>query len=81
MFTLLIYLNGAWRESTDGGALRIHVPAHTAEGEAPAGTTPCVDVYPHAGTVVLFRSDVVMHEVRPAHKPRFAASMWFHRRA
>ncbi len=48
--------------------------------EGAPDATPCVDVFPHSGTLVLFRADHVLHEVRPAFRERFACSMWFHHR-
>lgn len=74
--TCLLYLNEEWHAAVHGGALRIHLPV-VAEGEGVAGCTSCVDVPPHAGTLVLFRADKTLHEVRPAFRPRFAVSIWF----
>jgi SM-20-related protein len=62
-----LYLNPDWDES-DGGALRLY------EGER------SFDVYPHAGTFVLFRSDAIVHEVLPAQRERFSLTGWFKRR-
>lgn len=63
-----LYLNPNWDER-DGGALRLY------EGEQH------IDVYPHAGTFALFRSDVIVHEVLPATRERFSLTGWFKRRS
>lgn len=74
--TCLLYLNEEWNAAVDGGALRVYPPV-VFEGEALPGCSACVDISPRAGTMVLFRADKVLHEVRPAHRPRYACSMWF----
>jgi hypothetical protein len=35
-----------------------------------------VDIAPRAGRLVLFRSDALLHEVRPALRHRYALSLW-----
>lgn len=78
-FTVLLYLNKAWHDADDGGALRLHVPPEVSEVDCSRQASPVVDVYPHAGAIVIFRSDRIMHEVRPATKHlRFACSIWVH---
>ena len=49
--TVVTYLNPNWKQA-DGGALRVHPPKG-----------PARDVYPQAGRMVLFYSDVIAHEV------------------
>ena len=77
LLTLVCYLNQDWDPRVDGGALRVHVPAPVA---AAAGlqpeTTPFVDVFPSAGTLAIFRSDRVLHEVRPPKQARYAVTVW-----
>lgn len=63
----VLFLNPGWR-SEDGGALRLHLE------------TGGVDVSPEAGTLVVFRSELVWHEVLPASAPRFSATGWYRRR-
>jgi len=63
-----LYLNSGWREE-DGGQLRLHV------GERQ------VEIFPRAGTFVIFRSDNVPHEVEPASQDRFSLTGWFRRRS
>lgn len=63
-----LYLNPNWDEA-DGGALRLY------EGQY------SIDVYPHAGTLAIFRSDAIYHEVLPATRERFSLTGWFKRRS
>lgn len=78
LLSLVLYLNDAWDGARDGGALRIHLPEAVAraEGFEPERQTPYVDVYPRAGMLAVFRSDRVLHEVRPPERPRFALTVW-----
>ena len=80
LLTMVTYLNTAWDERTGGGELRLFVPEDVAaaEGCVPAGMAGLVDVVPRADTVVIFRSDLVLHEVRPANQQRLAATLWLH---
>ncbi len=63
-----LYLNPNWSE-VDGGALRLYEDERS------------IDIYPHAGTFVLFRSDAIAHEVLPAKRERFSLTGWFKRRS
>ena len=65
----LLYLNEAWT-TEDGGILRLYPP----------GGGPEVDVVPTGGTVAIFRSDTVEHEVLPARRPRTSLACWLRRR-
>ena len=67
--TAVLYLNGAW-EPADGGSLRVYDVGTTRGG---AGH---VEVEPRRGTLVLFWSHLVEHEVLPASTARFALSLW-----
>jgi len=64
----VLYLNEDWRES-DGGALRLYLQDRH------------LDVYPSAGTLVLFLSADFEHEVLPATRDRLSIAGWFRRRA
>ncbi|MEM9557484.1 MAG: 2OG-Fe(II) oxygenase [Acidobacteriota bacterium] len=66
----LLYLNDAW-SAEDGGILRLYAPE---DGRA-------VDVLPAGGTIVLFRSDTVEHEVLAAGRPRVSLACWLRRRS
>ena len=80
LLTMVTYLNTEWDERAGGGELRLFLPddVAAAEGCVPAGMAGHVDVAPRADTVVIFRSDLVLHEVRPANQRRLAATLWLH---
>jgi SM-20-related protein len=63
----ILYLNESW-EPDHGGQLRLWLEngAH--------------DVPPAAGTWVIFRSELIEHEVRPANRERDSLTGWFRRR-
>jgi SM-20-related protein len=61
------YLNDGWGDD-DGGELRLH----TAGGP--------VDVLPVGGTLAVFLSERLEHEVRPARRARRSLTGWFRRR-
>lgn len=65
----VFYLNDAWQE-TDGGALRLYL----ADGSHH-------DVYPHAGSLLLFLSAQFEHEVLPATRDRMSVACWMRQRA
>lgn len=63
--TCIAYCNDGW-EPSHGGSLRLHV-----QGGAR-------DVEPLDGRLVLFWSDSrCPHEVLPAHRERYAVSVWY----
>lgn len=63
-----LYLNPDWQYD-DGGVLRLYV-----------GETP-VEILPRAGTLAVFRSETMPHEVLPAVRTRFSLTGWFRRRS
>ena len=67
VLSLVVYLNPDWPDDA-GGALRLHLP------EGPQ------DIAPRLGTVVIFLSETVEHEVLPARQPRFSVAAWFRQR-
>ncbi|UCJ17843.1 2OG-Fe(II) oxygenase [Pseudomonas sp. MM211] len=64
----VLYLNDDWLPE-EGGALRLYL----ADGEVR-------DVWPQAGTLVVFLSADVPHEVLPASRDRLSLTGWFRRR-
>lgn len=78
-YSLLLYLNDRdWDAAKDGGALRMHFDS--GGDELPAGETPnYCDVEPSGGTLVLFQSDVIPHEVLDTVKERVAVVGWYNR--
>mmetsp|Transcript_26142 Transcript_26142/g.43214 ORF Transcript_26142/g.43214 Transcript_26142/m.43214 type:complete len:604 (-) Transcript_26142:168-1979(-) len=75
LLTMVTYLNAEWDAAGGGGELRLFLPSG---GVVPPKCTGVIDVIPHADVIVLFRSDLVLHEVRPANSQRLAATIWFH---
>lgn len=67
--TAILYLQDGWEDSW-GGALRAHCDS--------LGGQLSTDIQPEGGTLVLFRSRDLWHEVLPTFSPRFALTMWFH---
>ncbi|HSO05922.1 MAG TPA: 2OG-Fe(II) oxygenase [Pelomicrobium sp.] len=67
VISAVLYLNDGWTAGL-GGALRLY------------GEGGWEDVLPEAGTLVVFRSDSVYHEVLPASRLRFSLTGWFRRR-
>jgi SM-20-related protein len=63
-----LYLNSEWSEA-DGGQIRLYLDDRQ------------VEIFPRAGTFVMFRSDSVPHEVAAAVKERFSLTGWFRRRS
>lgn len=66
--TAVYYLNEAW-QTEHGGALRLYLADQTE-----------LDVLPSAGTLVLFISAELPHEVLPATRERLSLTGWFRRR-
>jgi SM-20-related protein len=67
----IAYLNNAWR-AEDGGALRAYASMEARE--------PSHEVLPEGGTLVVFLSDRVPHEVLPTARQRLSLTGWFRRR-
>lgn len=67
--SMVTYLNRDWREG-DGGELAIY--AEDADQDRIEAT-----IHPRAGTMVLFLSEEVPHEVLPAHTDRISIAGWF----
>ena len=65
----VLYLNPDWREA-EGGQLRLYIPQNSH-----------VDIFPQAGTLVLFLSAEFEHEVLPATRERLSIAGWFRRRS
>ncbi len=61
--TAIVYLNPEWRPE-HGGQLQLHV-------------TPPLQIEPTLDRLVVFRSEVVEHEVLHAHAERWALTAWY----
>eukprot|EP00591_Stephanopyxis_turris_P004775 CAMPEP_0195508106 /NCGR_PEP_ID=MMETSP0794_2-20130614/1408_1 /TAXON_ID=515487 /ORGANISM="Stephanopyxis turris, Strain CCMP 815" /LENGTH=289 /DNA_ID=CAMNT_0040634981 /DNA_START=230 /DNA_END=1099 /DNA_ORIENTATION=+ len=76
-YSLLLYLNEDWN-TDDGGELRLHFDS--GRDFLPDGEVPnYIDVPPHGGTLVLFKSDKIPHEVLDTKSSRLAVVGWYNR--
>lgn len=66
LITFILYLNDSW-QSEDGGQLKIRLPEQI------------MSIEPQCGTMILFRSDSLWHQVIPAKKDRWSLTGWFRR--
>lgn len=62
--TIITYLNENWNQE-DGGLLRLH---HQGE---------IVDIQPEAGSLAMFISEDILHEVSESYKTRQSITGWF----
>lgn len=69
--SIICYLNEDWQEE-QGGQLRIYLPPSDTSSEQ----QDALDVFPIAGRLVCFRSDLLEHEVLPATRQRFSLTGW-----
>lgn len=65
--SVICYLNFDWKPE-DGGQLRMYKPEGTSE--------EAIDVWPLAGRMVCFRSDLLEHEVLPTGRERKSLTGW-----
>jgi Rps23 Pro-64 3,4-dihydroxylase Tpa1-like proline 4-hydroxylase len=73
----LLYLNKDWT-SKDGGELLLHLDS--GGDELPDGEKPnFVKVEPKGGTLVLFKSERIPHEVLDTNAERLAVVGWYNR--
>ena len=66
VLTAICYLNDSDWNAADGGQLRCY-----------DGETCTLEVEPRGGTIVVFPSCVIPHEVLPSTRPRYAVTLWF----
>lgn len=69
LVTAILYLNEAWQPE-EGGQLRLYTDGEGAYQ----------DIYPCAGRLVLFRSELFWHEVLPATRARYSLTGWLRAR-
>lgn len=67
LISVILYLNFDWKEEF-GGQLRIYTDKNIY-----------TDILPIAGTLVCFRSDLILHEVLKCSKERFSLTGWLRR--
>lgn len=76
-YSLLLYLNKDWTPK-DGGGLLLHLDS--GGDELPDGEEPnFVKVEPKGGTLVLFKSERIPHEVLDTNAERLAVVGWYNR--
>lgn len=66
--SLVLYLNQQWAD-TDGGELCLYSPDNPE--------LKIQKILPKAGRLVMFRSDLIQHEVLPCAQPRRSLTGWF----
>lgn len=78
-YSLLLYLNKeGWDPDVDAGQLRLHLDG--GGDHCPPGVKPkFLDVDPHGGTLVLFKSEMIPHEVLDTSSERYALVGWYNR--
>lgn len=76
--TIICYLNENWKEEEEGGCLRIFPSPSSSSSCFPAKSNSDrhIDIAPCYGTLIIFDSLRIEHEVLPAFRPRFALTAW-----
>eukprot|EP00956_Cyclotella_meneghiniana_P007332 scaffold9965_cov69-Cyclotella_meneghiniana.AAC.13 len=77
-YSLLLYLNRDGWSPKDAGQLRIHLDGGGDELAEDAEPN-FIDVDPLGGTLVLFKSELIPHEVLDTNSERFALVGWYNR--
>jgi Rps23 Pro-64 3,4-dihydroxylase Tpa1-like proline 4-hydroxylase len=74
--TAILYLNvPMWDVEKDGGALNVYLGTDD-DDETGESATKIISVVPSGGTLVLFDSEEMLHEVVPTASERFALTCW-----
>lgn len=76
--TAILYLNESdWNsdEAHDGGALRAYIGAQDSD-ETGESAKRVLSISPTGGTLVVFDSQEILHEVLPSNRQRFALTCW-----
>jgi hypothetical protein len=75
--TVILYANTTEWEEDWGGYLKLYPGAEPDDEEGDScPAEQQVKVRPAGGTIVVFKSRELLHEVMPAHKKRMAMSIW-----
>ena len=64
-----------WDVEKDGGALNVYLGTDD-DDETGESATKIISVVPSGGTLVLFDSEEMLHEVVPTASERFALTCW-----
>jgi len=77
LLTFVYYLTPSdWDSELDGGALRMFLPS---KQETDSNTVTHVDITPHSDRLLVFRSDMIEHEVMPSlRRDRIAITVWLY---
>ena len=78
--TVILYLNDASRTKEDGGQLRCWLKKddHDKDSQVEGGQHgPAFDIQPTGGTMLIFNSDRLEHQVLASVKDRYALTVWF----
>ena len=78
--TVILYLNDASRTKKDGGQLRCWLKKddHDKDSQVEGGQHgPAFDIQPTGGTMLIFNSDRLEHQVLASVKDRYALTVWF----
>jgi len=77
LLTFVYYLTPSdWDSELDGGALRMFLPS---KQETASNTDTHVDITPHSDRLLVFRSDMIEHEVMPSlRRDRIAITVWLY---
>lgn len=65
--TFITYLNDNWQES-EGGEICLYIPNRDGD--------KTVKLFPQAGRFLLFKSDLLEHEVKITHRERYSITGW-----
>jgi len=72
ILTVIYYLNRQW-DNSNGGQLCMYPNSLQTDRLLPA---PSAEIFPEEDSIVIFRADKVLHEVRPSRARRFALTQW-----
>ena len=71
VLSFVLYLNESWLPADEGELVILDPEKPQVE---------IAQIFPDGGRLVLFRSDVILHEVRAPNRERWSLTGWFHRR-
>jgi len=77
LLTFVYYLTPSdWDSELDGGTLRLFLPS---KQETDSNADTHVDITPHSDRLLVFRSDMIEHEVMPSlRRDRIAITVWLY---
>ncbi|EEH59331.1 uncharacterized protein MICPUCDRAFT_38436 [Micromonas pusilla CCMP1545] len=75
--TVLCYLNEDW-DGKNGGHLKVYDRDGNGDGDGDRGGGRVTSVTPAGGTLAMFYSDEIPHEVLPSHATRHSFTVWYY---